>query len=247
LARVVVPKDNPKNLEEWVLSEVGDQIYEIFIKGYTRKQWAKEPRDLPVGIIKRLPIRLDFNDNYYDDKYQGIPVGGYTKLFERMLEGTEVRLDTDYFLKREYWDSVASMVVYTGKIDEYFDYKFGDLEYRGLRFESKVLSGDYQGNAVINYTEEDVPYTRVVEHKHFELKNQAKTVVTWEYPDTCARGKIAYYPINDDSNNELYGRYKQEAEKWERLVLGGRLATYTYLDMDEAVAAALAAAEERGV
>ena len=145
-----------ENLEEWALSEVGREIYEIFIKGYTRKQWAKEPRDLPAGIIERLPIRLDFDDNYYDDRYQGIPVGGYTKLFERMLEGTEVRLDTDYFLKREYWDSVASMVVYTGKIDEYFDYKFGDLEYRGLRFESKVLSGDYQGNAVINYTQEDV-------------------------------------------------------------------------------------------
>jgi UDP-galactopyranose mutase len=244
LAQVVVPKDNPKNLEEWVLSGVGDEIYEIFIKGYTRKQWAREPRELPVGIIKRVPIRLDFNDNYYDDRCQGVPIGGYTKLFERMLEGVEVRLNTDYFIRRQYWDSVASTVVFTGKIDEYFDYKFGDLEYRGLRFESKVLSGDYQGSAVINYTEEDVPHTRVVEHKHFELKNQDKTVVTWEYPDSYERGEIAYYPINDERNNELYGRYKQEAEKQGRLLLGGRLGTYKYLDMDEAIAAALAAAEE---
>jgi UDP-galactopyranose mutase len=243
LKEVVVPNDNPRHLEDWILSRVGQEMYEIFFKGYTKKQWGKDPKELPVSIIKRVPIRLNFNDNYYNDKYQGIPIGGYTKLFERMLEGIEVKLNTDYFANRQYWDSVADTIVYTGKIDEYFNYKFGELEYRGLRFETKLMVGDYQGNAVINYTEEQVPYTRTIEHKYFELKNQDKTVVTWEYPDNYDESKIPYYPVNDERNNQLYNLYKQEAAKQKKLVLGGRLATYAYLDMDQTIDAALTTCE----
>ncbi len=243
LEQVTIPKNNPRNLEEWILSQVGEEIYEIFIKGYTTKQWGKEPKELPMSIIKRVPIRLNFDDNYYNDKYQGIPIGGYIKLFEQMLEGIEVRLNTDYFVNKDYWNSIAAKIIYTGKIDEYFDYKFGELEYRGLRFESKVFNGDYQGNAVINYTEQKLPYTRVIEHKHFEFKNQDKTVVTWEYPDDYKKSKTPYYPINNKRNNEIYNLYKEEAKKQESLVIGGRLATYSYLDMDKAVAAALRSVE----
>lgn len=246
LEQVAIPIDNPRNLEEWVLSQVGQEIYEIFIKGYTKKQWGKDPKELPASIIKRLPIRLNFDDNYYNDKYQGIPIGGYTKMFEQMLEEIEVKLNTDYFANRQYWDSVADAIVYTGKIDEYFDYKFGELEYRGLRFETKIFDGDYQGNAVINYTEQQVPFIRIVEHRHFEFKNCDKTVVTWEYPDDYDRGKIPYYPINDKRNNELYNLYRQEAERQRRLLLGGRLATYAYLDMDQVIAAALKLCEKLG-
>jgi UDP-galactopyranose mutase len=245
LEKVAIRTSKPQNLEEWVLAQVGEEIYEIFIKGYTKKQWQKDPKELPASIIKRVPIRLTFEDNYYNDRYQGIPIGGYTNVFERMLNGIEVKLNTDYFADRDYWDSVGSKVVYTGKIDEYFGYKFGQLDYRSLRFETKVLDGDYQGNAVVNYTEAEVPYTRVIEHKHFEFNNQAKTAVTWEYPDRYEEGKIPYYPIHDARNSELYNSYKQEAEQKKGLLPGGRLATYTYLDMDEAVAAALSAAEKQ--
>jgi len=244
LKELAVPNEHPQNLEQWILSQVGRQIYEIFIKGYTKKQWGKDPSQLPASIIKRIPIRLSFDDNYYEDKYQGIPAGGYTRLFEKMLEGVDVKLNTDYFSDKQYWDSVAPTVVYTGKIDELFGYKFGELEYRSLRFESKVFDGNFQGNAVINYTAEDVPYTRVIEHKYFEFNNQKKTVVTWEYPDNYCAGKIPCYPINDARNSELYKRYRDEAAKHPALVLGGRLATYRYLDMDEAVAAALQLAEK---
>ena len=239
LKELIVPNSNPKNMEEWVISHVGKQIYETFIKGYTKKQWGKSPDQLPANIIKRLPIRLTFDDNYYTHRYQGIPIGGYTKMFQNMLENVEVRLDTDYFEKKSYWDSLANNIVYTGKLDEYFDYKYGELEYRGLRFENKILQGDYQGNAVINYTDENVPYTRVIEHKHFELLQNDNTVVTWEYPDTCDRNKIPYYPVNTDTNNKLYKKYEQEAAKEKNLILGGRLALYKYLDMDQVVLAAL--------
>jgi len=244
LKEVAVAIDNPKNLEEWILSQVGEEIYEIFIKGYTKKQWGKDPKDLPVSIVKKVPIRIDFNDSYYNEKYQGIPIGGYTKMFERILEGIEVKLNTDYFEGRSYWDSVAKTVVYTGKIDEYFDYKFGELEYRGLTFETKIFDGDYQGNAVINYTEGNVPYTRIVEHKHFEFQNCEETVVTWEYPDNCDRSKIPYYPINDERNNSLYSRYRQEAEKQKWLIIGGRLAGYAYIDMAQTISAAMKACEK---
>ncbi len=244
LEHVVIPKSNPANLEEWALSQVGEEIYRIFIKGYSTKQWGREPKELPAGIMKRIPIRLNLDDNYYNEKYQGIPVGGYTKMFERMLQGIEVKLNTDYFINRNYWNSIGSTVVYTGKADEYFDYKFGELEYRGLRFESDILKGDYQGNAVLNYTEEKVPFTRVTEYKHFEFKNCDATVVTWEYPDDYDQSKIPYYPINNKRNDELYNLYRQEAEKQDTLIFGGRLATYSYLDMGQTISKALKACEK---
>ncbi len=239
LDKVVTASDNPENLEDWILSQVGREIYEIFVRGYTTKQWGRTPKELPVSIMGRIPIRLSLDDNYYNDRYQGIPIGGYTKMVGRMLDGIEVRLNTDYFDNREYWDSVADIVVYTGKIDEYFGYQFGELEYRGLRFETKVLNGDYQGNAVINYTEEHVPFTRITEHKHFEFQTTDKTVVTWEYPEDYGRSRIPFYPINDERNNGLYGLYRAEANKQPKLILGGRLAAYAYLDMGQAISSAI--------
>jgi len=239
LKEVVIPNDESRNLEQWILSQVGEEIYKIFFEGYTKKQWNKDPKELPANIIRRIPIRLNFDENYYNDEYQGIPIGGYTKMFEKMLQGIEVRLNTDYFVDREHWDSVGDVVVYTGKIDEYFDYKFGQLEYRSLMFENKALNGDCQGNAVINYTEEKVPYTRVIEHKHFEFRNYDKTIVTWEYPDDYDRGKIPYYPINNEKNNKLYSLYKAESKKYPNLILGGRLAAYAYLDMGQTIFSAI--------
>ena len=239
LKATLVPNDNPENMEDWAISQVGRQIYEIFIKGYTKKQWGKNPNELPSNIIKRLPIRLTFDDNYYSHRYQGIPIGGYTIMFGKMLDGIEIKLETDYFDNKSYWDSVASNVVYTGKLDEYFNYKYGELEYRGLRFENKILKGDFQGNAVINYTDEALAYTRVIEHKHFEFIQNKNTVVTWEYPDKYDKNKIPYYPVNTDTNNKLYERYEQEAVKEKNLILGGRLAQYKYLDMDQVMLAAL--------
>ncbi len=239
LEKVVVPCDAPRNLKELVLSQVGQELYEIFFKGYSTKQWGRTPKELPASIIKRIPVRLNFDDNYYNDKYQGIPIGGYTKMFEKMLDNVEVRLNTDYFEKKGHWDSIARITLYTGKIDEYFDYKFGELDYRSLRFESKVLDGDYQGNAVINYTEESVPFTRITEHKHFEFKNHDKTIVTWEYPEPYGAHKIPYYPINDEKNNRLYEQYRQLAQKQKKTIFGGRLATYSYLDMNDTIQGAL--------
>ncbi len=231
--------ENPKNMEEWLLSKVGKEIYEIFFKGYTTKQWRKTPKEMPVGIIRRLPIRLNFDDNYYIDKFQGIPIDGYTKLFEKILEGIQVKLNIDYLEDKEYWDKTAKQIVYTGKIDEYYNYKLGELEYRGLRFETKIKNGDYQGNAVINYTEERIPYTRVVEHKHFNPADNDKTVVTWEFPTISDKNSIPYYPVNTHNNNNLYGKYQKKAKVEKNLVLGGRLATYRYLDMDDVVLSAL--------
>jgi len=241
LQRVAVSMEEPTNLEDWMVGQVGREIYETFVRGYTKKQWQRDPRELPASIIKRLPIRLNFNDNYFNDRYQGIPIGGYTGMFERMLKGIEIRLNTDYFANREYWRAIARRVIYTGKLDEYFDCEFGELEYRSLRFETQVLDvADYQGNAVINYADERVPYTRVIEHKHFEFQNEGRTVVTWEYPDSYGSGKIAYYPINNDRNNHLYNRYREKAKQQKDLIVAGRLGTYRYLDMDQAVAEALA-------
>ncbi len=239
LEEVTIPNGNPQNLEEWILSQVGREIYEIFVKGYTTKQWGKTPRELPVSIMRRIPIRLNLDDNYYNERHQGIPIGGYTKMFGRILEGIEIRLNTDFFDNREYWRSVADRIVYTGKIDRYFDYRFGELEYRGLRFETKVLHGDYQGNAVVNYTEQHVPFTRITEHKHFEFQAIDETIVTWEYPEDYDKTKIPYYPINDDRNNKLYGLYKTEADKQPGLIPGGRLATYAYLDMGQTISSAM--------
>lgn len=230
---------NPANMEEWLLSKVGLEIYEIFFKGYTTKQWQRTPREMPVSVISRLPIRLTFDDNYYTDRFQGIPVDGYTKLFECMLDGIEVRLKTDYLQNKKHWDSIAEKVVYTGKLDEYYNYNIGELEYRGLRFETEIKDGDCQGNAVINYTEEQIPYTRAIEHKHFEQSASDKTVITLEYPIPFNKSLIPYYPVNTETNNQLYSQYKKKAEAEKKLKLGGRLATYKYLDMDDTILSAL--------
>ena len=196
--------ENPTNLEEQSISLVGEDIYKILIKGYTEKQWGRKCKELPSSIIKRLPVRFVWNNDYFDDVYQGIPIGGYTKMFEKLLEGIEVKTDIDYFINKNHWDSMANKVIFTGKIDEYYDYKFGELEYRSLKFYTKVLNEkDFQGNSVVNYTDGDVPYTRIIEHKHFEFGEQDNTVITYEYPDDWDKTKVPYYPVNDDNNNKM--------------------------------------------
>ena len=231
---------DPKNLEEQAIKLVGNDIYEKLIKGYTEKQWGKKATELPSFIIKRLPVRLTFDNNYFNDTYQGIPIGGYNKIIEKMLDGIEVRLNTDFFENREELELIADKIVFTGMIDEFYDYKFGTLEYRSLRFEHEVLNEEnYQGNAVVNYTEYDIPYTRIIEHKHFEYGIQPKTVITREYPDTWNKGDEPYYPINDDKNNELYSKYKELADKEENIIFGGRLAEYKYYDMHHVIEQAL--------
>ena len=242
LNEVRIPCDNPRNLEEWILSQVGPEIYEIFIRGYTMKQWMRDPKDLPASIIKRLPIRMTFDDNYFNDTYQGIPREGYTDIFKGMLQGCEVALGEDYFSNRDRWDSMAKRVVYTGKIDEFFNYKFGDLEYRSLRFEEERQDGDFQGNAIVNYGERAVPYTRITEHKHFtpeRLDKLTSTIYTKEYPIPWSRGATPYYPIGDDKNNEVYRMYKEVAEQETNVLFGGRLAEYKYYDMHQVVGSAL--------
>ncbi|MBF8964580.1 UDP-galactopyranose mutase [Pontibacter sp. FD36] len=241
LEEVRVKNDNPQNLEEWILSQVGEEIYDIFIKGYTTKQWMKDPKELPSFIIKRLPIRLNFNDNYFFDRFQGIPIGGYTKLFENLLSGIEVQLDTDYFADRDYFDGLADKVVFTGRIDEFYNYRFGELEYRTLRFEHSYHAiEDYQGNAVVNYTELDIPYTRIIEHKHFEFGKQPYTYVTKEYPEVWQKDSIPYYPINDDTNTKIFNQYKTLSKEETKYIFGGRLADYRYYDMHQVIGSALA-------
>lgn len=241
----------PKNLEEQAISLVGKDIYEKLVKGYTEKQWGRRATELPSFIIRRLPVRYVYDNNYFNDKYQGIPVGGYTKIIERMLEGTEVRLMTDFFADREILAKEAENIVFTGMIDAYYDYCFGELEYRSLRFETEVLDMEnYQGNAVVNYTEYEVPYTRIIEHKHFEYGCQGgyggdgsgvsdKTVITREYPATWSRGEEPYYPMNDEKNNALYARYRELADQEEHVIFGGRLGMYRYYDMHQVVKEAL--------
>ncbi len=233
--------ENPQNLEQWMLSQVGKEIYETFIEGYTMKQWNRHPSKLPASIIKRLPIRLTYDDNYFNDRYQGIPIGGYTQIFHKLLERSEVLLGVDYFQERHLLSRLAKKTVYTGKLDQFFVYSLGRLEYRGLRFDTKVLeTPDFQGNAVINYTEKTVPYTRITEHRHFDLKKDGeKTVVTWEYPDDWDESKVPYYPVNDDANNKLRDQYKNLAAQRPDVIFGGRLASYMYYDMHQVVAAAL--------
>jgi UDP-galactopyranose mutase len=226
---------SPSNLEEWVLSQVGSEIYKIFIQGYTEKQWGRMPRELPSEIIQRLPIRLNFDDNYFFDPYQGIPIGGYTAMFERMLDGIPVQLNTDYFSDRKYWNGQTVKVLYTGMLDEFFDFSFGRLDYRHLWFEEKVYRGDFQGNAVVNYTERDIPYTRVIEHKHFEFGTQPDTVLTFEYPVEESTNSIPSYPVNTPDNMGLYRKYNALAGERSELLLGGRLACYRYLDMDDTI------------
>lgn len=239
LEQVKIKNENPSNLEEWILSEVGEEIYEIFIKGYTTKQWGRDPKLLPASIIKRLPIRLTFDDNYFNDKYQGIPIGGYTQIFEKMLSGIEVITEIDFLKDREYFENKATKIIFTGKVDELYDFQYGKLQYRSLKFENKVLEGDYQGNAIINYTEKKIPYTRITEHKHFEFSNEMKTVITKEYPDEYNDNKIPYYPISDEDNLKIYAQYKLLTEKQNKYILGGRLAQYKYYDMHQVIASAL--------
>lgn len=235
----------PANLEEQALSLVGRDIYEKLIKGYTEKQWGRKCTELPAFIIKRLPVRLVFDNNYFNDKYQGIPVGGYTQIVEKMLDGVEVRLGVDFFKERDSLVANAKKVIFTGMIDEYYDYKFGELEYRSLRFETENLSQEnFQGNAVVNYTEAQVPYTRIIEHKHFEFGCQGgnatdHTVITREYPATWKRGDEPYYPMNDEKNNALYAKYRALADAEANVIFGGRLGMYKYFDMHHVIAEAL--------
>lgn len=230
----------PKNLEEQAIKLVGKDIYEKLIKGYTEKQWGKRATELPSFIIKRLPVRLTFDNNYFNDSYQGIPIGGYNKIIEKMLEGIEVRLNTDFFENRKEFEQISEKIVFTGMIDQFYDYQFGTLEYRSLRFENEILNEEnYQGNAVINYTEYEIPYTRIIEHKHFEYGRQEKTVITREYPATWKKSDEPYYPINDDKNNEIYAKYKDLANKEQNIIFGGRLAQYKYYDMHHVIEEAL--------
>ena len=235
----------PKNLEEQAISLVGTDIYEKLIKGYTEKQWGRPCTELPSFIIKRLPVRLTFDNNYFNALYQGIPVGGYTAIVEKMLEGTEVRTGIDFFEFRKENPEIAEKIIFTGMIDEYFGYQLGALEYRSVRFETEVLDCEnYQGNAVVNYTEREVPYTRIIEHKHFEFGKQEKTVISREYSSEWSVGMEPYYPVNDEKNNALFEEYKKLAEKEENVIFGGRLGDYKYYDMDKVVAAALDRLEE---
>ena len=236
----------PKNLEEWILSEVGEEIYRTFVYGYTKKQWGREPRELPASIIRRLPIRLTFDDNYYRDKYQGIPIGGYTQMIEKMQEGIEGRLGVDFFADRERFESLAERIVFTGPIDEFFDHQHGELEYRSLRFETQILPiEDFQGNALINYTEEEIPFTRICEHKHFEFAKSESTVITREYPQAWSPGKEKFYPVNDEENNSRYLLYRKMAEDLSsKYIFGGRLAEYKYYDMHQVIGSALSKARK---
>ena len=229
--------DTPRNLEEQAIALIGRDIYERLIKGYTEKQWGRKCTDLPAFIIKRLPVRMIFDNNYFNDAYQGIPIGGYNKLIDGLLEGADIETSVDFFADRARWEDVADKIVFTGKIDEYYDYRFGALEYRTVRFEEETLdTPNYQGNAVVNYTEAEVPYTRVIEHKHFEHFGQGvyelpKTVISREYSTEWQAGSEPFYPVNDARNSALYEQYRALAEKEERVIFGGRLAEYKYYDM----------------
>lgn len=234
--RMEMAGKTPANLEEQAISLVGREIYETLIKGYTEKQWGRQCKDLPAFIIRRLPVRLFYNNNYFNDIYQGHPVGGYNKLIEGLLDGVEVRLNTDFFKDRSGLEALADNVLFTGKIDEYYDYRFGKLEYRSLRFEEEVLDiPNYQGNIAVNYTDTEHPYTRIIEHKYFEFGTQPKTVITKEYSQEWQEGCEPYYPVNDTKNTLLYEKYRRLAEKDEKVIFGGRLAEYTYYDMHQIV------------
>lgn len=249
---------DPANLEEQALSLVGRDVYEKLVKGYTEKQWGRSCTELPAFIIKRLPLRFTYNNNYFNDRYQGIPVGGYTIMVEKLLEGIEVKTGVSYqeFATEQEWDggmcavdregNVYKKIVYTGMLDEYFGYALGHLEYRSLRFETQTLTGceNYQGNAVVNYTEREIPYTRVIEHKHFEFGTQKDTVITREYPAVWKEGEEPYYPINDEKNDMLFKKYQEMAEKKPHVIFGGRLGQYQYYDMDKVIAQALRIADQ---
>ncbi len=235
----------PENLEEQAISLVGREIYTKLVKGYTEKQWGRDCKDLPAFIIKRLPVRYTYDNNYFNDTYQGIPIGGYNKIIDKLLEGIEVRLNTDYLANKEEYLSLAEKVIYTGTIDSYFDYSLGNLDYRSLRFETEILDiQEFQPVAVVNYNERQIPYTRIIEHKHFEFGKQEKTVITREYPANWQKGDEPYYPVNDDRNNALYEQYKRLAENEKNVIFGGRLGQYKYYDMDKCIEASLTLCEE---
>ena len=236
----------PRNLEEQAISLVGRDIYEKLVKGYTEKQWGRDCKDLPAFIIKRLPVRLTFDNNYFNALYQGIPIGGYTKMVQNMLDGIEVSLNTDYFSDREKWNTLADKIIYTGPIDAYFDYSLGYLEYRSVRFENEILDmPNFQGNAAVNYTDKKTPWTRIIEHKWFEFGKDEngndipKTIISKEYSSEWKPGDEPYYPVNDEKNGALYSRYKELADQEEKVIFGGRLGEYKYYDMDAVIAAAL--------
>lgn len=235
--------EEPKNLEEQALRLVGRDIYEKLIKGYTQKQWGRQCKDLPAFIIKRLPVRLIYDNNYFNHPYQGIPIGGYNALINKLLDGIEVRLNTDFLLDKDKWEDTAEKIIYTGPIDAYFDYSEGHLEYRSLRFETELLDTDnFQGCAGVNYTDAETPWTRIIEHKHFEYGTQKKTVITKEYSVEWKPGDEPYYPVNDDKNQNLYNKYRQLADNHRNMIFGGRLGEYKYYDMDKVIASALKAA-----
>lgn len=242
----------PRNLEEQAQMLVGKDIYEVLVKGYTEKQWGRKCTDLPAFIIKRLPVRLVFDNNYFNDRYQGIPIGGYNRLIDGLLEGVETKTDVDFFEHRTYWESLADKIVFTGKIDEYFDYRFGKLEYRTVRFEEERLKiPNYQGNAVVNYTDRDVPFTRIIEHKHFEMFGQQvydcpHTIISREYSMEWQEGMEPYYPVNDEKNSKLYARYKELADMENGTIFGGRLAEYKYYDMAPVIEMAFKLFEKKG-
>jgi UDP-galactopyranose mutase len=228
------------NLEDWSISQIGSELYDIFIKGYTKKQWGRDPKLLPSSIIKRIPIRTQLNDFYFDDIYQGIPIGGYTNMITNLLEGIEVRLNVDYISDRFALDSLAKKIVFTGAIDEYFNYEFGPLEYRSIDFRHELLqTKDFQGTSVINYTSLNEKYTRILEHKHFEFGNQPTSIITREFPTEWKLGTEPYYPINDDKNNKIYTNYFNKSKNYENIIFGGRLAEYKYYDMHQVIASAL--------
>jgi UDP-galactopyranose mutase len=235
----------PKNLEEQAIRLVGREIYEKLVKGYTEKQWGRDCKELPAFIIRRLPVRYTYDNNYFNDLYQGIPIGGYNVIIQRLFEGCDIKMGEDYLENKEYYDSLGETVVYTGTIDAYYNYCFGRLEYRSLRFESEIREEEnYQGVAVVNYTDRETPFTRIIEHKHFEFGTQPKTVITREYPVTWQEGMEPYYPVNDEKNQGLYQKYADLAAKEERVIFGGRLGEYKYYDMDKVIESAMKKAEE---
>lgn len=235
----------PKNLEEQAISLVGTDIYQKLIKGYTEKQWGHDCKELPAFIIRRLPVRYTYDNNYFNDRYQGIPVGGYNRIIENLLDGIDTETGADFNTNREVWEKIANTIIYTGAIDEYFGYELGQLEYRGLRFETERLEEEnHQGVAVMNYTDRETPYTRIIEHKHFEFGKQPVTYITKEYPCEWKPGDEAYYPVNDSGNQELYVKYKTLAEKEKQVIFGGRLGEYKYYDMDKVIESALHTAME---
>jgi len=242
----------PRNLEEQAISLVGRDVYEKLVKGYTEKQWGRDCKDLPAFIIKRLPVRLTYDNNYFEALYQGIPIGGYTRMIENILEGIEIRLDEDYLENKRQWDGMAKKIVYTGPIDEYFGYRLGALEYRSVRFETEILDiPNYQGNAAVNYTDKDTPWTRIIEHKWFEFgidengNSLPKTIISKEYSSEWEPGDEPYYPVNDEKNNELYKKYNELACMEKNVIFGGRLGEYKYYDMDSTVAAVLKKCKEQ--